>query len=69
MKIQVTLDFVDGSKSKTADLWQDEFNTQWLLMRLSEPGVAGITITRKDVLNKYLRAEAAKKETEGGEPR
>lgn len=60
MKIQVTLDFVDGSESKTLDCWQDEFNTQWLLFRLSEPGVAGITITRKDVLKKYLKHEKEK---------
>lgn len=64
MKIQVTLDYIDGSKSKSADLWQDEFNTQWLLMRLSEPGVAGITITRKDILRKMRREQANADETD-----
>ena len=55
MKIEVTLDKVDGSKSKSISMYADEFNTSFLVMNLAQPGNAGITITRKDVLTKYLR--------------
>lgn len=55
MKITVTLDYLDGSKSKSVDMYADEFNGAFLVMRLATPGVAGITITTKEVLRKYLR--------------
>lgn len=55
MKIQITLDRIDGSKSKAVDMHLDELDLAGLRMMLTSRGNAGITITRKDVLRQLRR--------------
>lgn len=52
MKVIATLDYIDGKDSRSKLIHLDELNTTYLRLRLMEPGVASITITRADLLNK-----------------
>jgi len=50
MKVIATLDYIDGSKSKSRRVYLDQLDTTYLRLKLCEPGVASITITRADLL-------------------
>lgn len=52
MKVIATLDYIDGAESKSKLVYLDELNTTYLRLKLMEPGVASITITRADLLKK-----------------
>ena len=51
MKVLATVDYIDGSESRTKLVHLDELNTMYLRLKLVEPGVASITITRADLLS------------------
>lgn len=55
MKVLATLDYIDGAQSKTKLVHLDELNTTYLRLKLLEPGVASVTITRADLMQKLIR--------------
>jgi len=55
MKVLVTLDFVDGARSKTSEVYLDVIDTSFMRMTLMQQGVCGITITRCDRLAKVAQ--------------
>lgn len=60
MKVICTLDYVDGSKSKSRTMSVEQINTSFLLLTLMSKGVAGITITnvhRLDKLSDMLKED------------
>lgn len=52
MKVICTLDYVDGSKGKSREMYIDQIDTSFLLMNLMSQSVAGLTITRVYRLDK-----------------
>jgi hypothetical protein len=54
MKIWITLDHVDGTQSRTTrhPVHIDEIDLHGTLFKLNTKGVAGITFTRADVLER-----------------
>lgn len=55
MKVQITKDFWDGSKSKSKIVNLDGLSISALSFILMESGVAGITITRVENLNYMIK--------------
>jgi hypothetical protein len=53
MKVYITLDKVDGSKSRLkGPVYLDEIDLRGLLFRLNEADVAGVSFVRADLLNR-----------------
>jgi hypothetical protein len=54
MKIWITLDHIDGSQSRTTKqpVHSDEIDLHGMLFHLNTKGVAGVTFTRADVLER-----------------
>jgi len=54
MRVWITLDHFDGSKSRTSKnpVYVDEIDLHGLLFHLNTKGVAGVTFTRADVLER-----------------
>jgi hypothetical protein len=54
MKVWVTLDHIDGSQSRatTKPMYLDEIDLHGMLFKLNTAGVAGVTFTRADVLER-----------------
>jgi hypothetical protein len=50
VKVQVTLDYYDGSQSKARDLDMEEFPARDMMWRMMEGGVVGFTVTKKPSL-------------------
>ena len=59
MKVWITLDHFDGSQSRTSKkpVHVDEIDLHGLLFHLSSAGVAGVTFTRADVLERLALLE------------
>lgn len=55
MKVAITKDMINGEESKAVDIHLDELDMHGLRMLLTNPGVASITITRKDILRVYAK--------------
>jgi hypothetical protein len=53
MKVYITKDMIDGSKSKLkGPIYLDEINLSGLLFLLNEADVAGVSFVRADLLNR-----------------
>lgn len=52
MKVIVTLDYWDGSRSRSKVVYLDQLDTTFLKLKLTEEGVASVTITNATKLGK-----------------
>lgn len=54
MKVWITLDYLDGSRSRVLKepMHVDEIDLHGMLFKLNTAGVAGVTFTRADVLSR-----------------
>jgi len=58
MKVWITLDKVDGSRSVVkGPIWLDEINTHGMLFYLNQADVVGITFTSADAFAKLAKME------------
>jgi hypothetical protein len=46
MKVEVTLDYYDGSKGRAKQVYIDEIDSFTLKMSMMQSGVCGVTITK-----------------------
>ena len=67
MKVQVTLDYWDGTRSKARDVDMEQISGRDLMFMMMEEGVAGITITKKLPVTKMVDRMRTPKHTESGE--
>jgi hypothetical protein len=56
MKVWITLDYLDGSHSRVLNEPKhiDEIDLHGMLFKLNTKGVAGVTFTRADVLQRLI---------------
>jgi hypothetical protein len=54
MKVQVTLDFYDGSKSKSKIVQLDSIETTFLKLTLMNKDICGMSITKVESLHKIM---------------
>lgn len=67
VKASITLDFYDGSQSKSKEVFLEEVSMHDLIFMMMKAGVAGITITKIERLDKMLSHMKEAGEThEGG---
>lgn len=55
MKIILTLDYWDGSKSKSKTMYAEDLTGNLIALTLMGKGVAGMTITNADSLKNIVR--------------
>lgn len=54
-KLLVTIDYIDGRTKVVGPIYPDEIDTRGMLFRLSERGIAGVTITNAEPLTHLMQ--------------